>query len=259
MKGDINIRYGPQLEQAINRVAASQRMDRADMLRAIATEAVEAHDAGRLRFPADEKPRIDSSLNALAIQLGEAVVELERSQRANISREKRLRDAFVASETAVREAHQTIVDRIVKSNVASYQPFVTKVTETNDALATIGDRLTDTQQAGFRSISDHLESVVREARAARTQYNLVLGDDRTLSAKFLLILFASAMVLGVLAFLWLATLAQPIGRFVAQRMIADSESICLVLNDRYAVDDCKIPEEDRDLALRVIQARDKRK
>lgn len=257
MRGDINVRYGVPLELELNRVAVARKMDRADMLRAIAVEAVEAHDSGRLRFQVDDKPRIDSSLSTLAAKLREGVVEMERGQRANLKLEKRLLDALVASETAVQAAEERLVLRVNDINRKSYEPFVARLGEAKTAIAAIGDRLVDSQEASFQIIASHLEDVCKQARAPRSEYNLVLGDDRTLSAKFLACLFAMAAVMGVLAFLWLVTLAQPIGRPVAQRVIANSENFCLLLNDRYGVKDCTVPDEERDLALRVIKAREK--
>lgn len=60
--GQINISCEDRLIRDIDRVAAARGLRRADMMRAIAVEAVEAFDAGRLVFQADDQPRIDITL-----------------------------------------------------------------------------------------------------------------------------------------------------------------------------------------------------
>lgn len=81
--GQINISYDEALLRDLDRLAAAKNMPRADLLRAIATEAIEAHDGGRLAFQDNGGVQIEGSINALVVQMRDSVIELERAQRAN--------------------------------------------------------------------------------------------------------------------------------------------------------------------------------
>jgi hypothetical protein len=41
---------------------------------------------------------------------------------------------------------------------------------------------------------------------------------------------------------------------VAQRMLADTEHVCRLVNRRYGVTDCAVPKDERKLAIQVIEA-----
>jgi hypothetical protein len=62
--GQINVNYDDRTLQGIDRLAATKGMSRPELLRAIAGEAIEAHDGGRLAFQVDDTPRIDGSMKA---------------------------------------------------------------------------------------------------------------------------------------------------------------------------------------------------
>lgn len=164
--GQVNVNYDDRLLQGIDRVAAARGVNRPDLLRAIAGEAIEAHDAGRLAFQIDDGPRVDGSLNALALQFREAVVELERAQRVNQRHEKKLLDAYVGSEETVRAAQELLTTRINDINRKSYQPFVMKLGEVQAAIDALRDRLIQTQDAKFDVIAERMEAIRRGQHTA---------------------------------------------------------------------------------------------
>ena len=229
-------------------------MSRADLLRAVAQEVVEAHGAGRLAFQVDDGPRIDTSLSTLVIQVRELIMELDRSQRANQRHDKRRLDEFVASEQAIQAAREHLTARINEMNRQSYQPFVEKLREVRGEVEAASGRLIEAQKPVLDQISEQLEAVRVAATAPRVQHNLVLGDDRVLSLRFL---SACAVIVGVLStviFLLLAGQVQPLAVPVANRLIADDEHVCRMINRRYGVSDCTVPKQQRQAAFRAIKA-----
>ncbi|TPE58563.1 ribbon-helix-helix protein, CopG family [Sandaracinobacter neustonicus] len=253
----INVSYDDRLVAGIDRVAAARRQSRADLLRAAAQEVVEAHDAGRLAFQADDGPRIDTSLSTLVIQVRELIMELDRSQRANQRHDKRRLEEFVASEQAIQAAREHLTARINEMNRQSYQPFVEKVREVRAEVEAANDRLIEAQKPVLDQVSEQLEAVRVAATAPRVQHNLILGDDRVLSLRFLSVCAAMVGVVSTLVFLLLAGQVQPLAVPVANRLIADDEHVCRMINRRFGVDDCTMPKERRQSALRAIKAADR--
>jgi hypothetical protein len=252
--GQINVNYDDRTLQGIDRLAASKGMSRPELLRAIAGEAIEAHDGGRLAFQADDTPRIDGSINALTIQLRETVLEMERTQRANQRHEKKLLDAFVGSEDAVRQAQENLTARINDINRKSYQPFLMKLGEVQAAIEGVGDRLIDAQGKKLSAIQDRLDAVDAAAKVPRTQYNLVLGDDRVLSLRFLSACGGMTAFAAIMLFLIAASLIPWLGVPVANRMLTDTSHICRIIDNRYGVADCRIPNEYRRPSVRSVRA-----
>ena len=252
----VNVSYPDNVVAGVDRVAAACRKSRADFLRAVAEEAVEAHDAGRLAFQADDGPRIDTSLSTLVIQVRELIMELDRSQRANQRHDKRRLDEFVASEQAIQAAREHLTARINEMNRQSYQPFVEKLREVRAEVEAANDRLIEAQKPVLDHIGEQLEAVRVAATTPRVQHNLILGDDRALSLRFLSACAAMVGVLSTLIFLLLAGQVQPLAVSVANRLIADDEHACRLINRRYGVSDCMVPKERRQAALRAIKEAD---
>ncbi|NOU02715.1 MAG: hypothetical protein HOO94_03585 [Novosphingobium sp.] len=248
----VNVNYDDRMVQGIDRIAAARNLNRPDLLRAIAGEAIEAHDAGRLAFQMADGPRIDGSINALAIQLREAVIELERAQRANQRHEKKLLDAWVGSEEVVVAAQERLATRVNDINRKSYQPFLNKLAEVYTAIDKLRDRLAEAQDAKLENIDKRLEAVRVEASAPRNQYNLVLGDSMPL--RFVVIMSLMVSVVGTLVFLMLAGNMAWLGVPVAKRLVPTTELVCRVINDSYGVRDCAVPDEYRKGVVRPAKA-----
>lgn len=252
--GQVNITYGEGLEAALDRVASERRTTRSKLMRAIATEAVEAHDAGRLAFQRDEAPRLDLSINALVTKLEEGIVELERTQRANRLHEKKLLGAWAGSEEAVRAAQEKIAARLRDINIESYRPFYEKADAIFDQLDEVEERVLAAMDPGLDDIRERLDQVLAAAGEAKVQHNLVLGDNRALTLRFLLLMYVPVGLLFILLFLLFVDQVQSLAVPVAHRMLDDSEHVCRLLNRRYGVTDCKVPEDQRKPALQAIEA-----
>ena len=251
--GQVNISYDDQLIANLDRVAAARRMARPEFLRAIASEAVEAHDGGRLAFQREEAPRLDVSINALVARLNEGITELERTQRANQLHEKKLLGAFAGTEENIRVARDQLAAQVNDVNRKSYQPFLRLLRELQVDVGNAEERALAAVKQEVIGLHDRMDVGHKAASEARVQNNLVLGDDRMLSFKFLGCLSVPVGLLFILLFLFLVGQVQPLAVPVAQRMLADTEHVCRLVNGRYGVRDCKVPEHDRKLAIQVIE------
>lgn len=200
--GQVNVNYDDLVLKGIDRVAASRQLSRPELFRIIAAETVEAHDAGRLAFQTQDGPRIDSSLNALAAQLRDAVVELDRVQRSTQRHEKKMFDAWVASEDTIRIAEEKLVGRINDINRKSYEPFVDQLKQLRATFGKVSDQLTSSQDTGLQKIDQRLEAVRAEATAPRNLYKVVFPGD--FSIGFLTSLGAVIGLVGALVFLFAA-------------------------------------------------------
>jgi len=252
--GQVNISYDDRLIANLDRVAAARRMARPDLLRAIAIEAVEASDAGRLAFQRDDAPRLDVSINALVARLNEGIVELERTQRANQLHEKKLLGAWAGTEENIRAARDQLAAQVNDVNRKSYQPFLRLLRELQSDVGSAEERALAAVKQEVIALHDHMNLVHKVASEARVQNNLVLGDDRMLSFKFLGCLSVSVGLLFILLFLLFVGQVQSLAVPVADRMLADAEHVCRLVNGRYGVTDCKVPEDDRKRAVQIIEA-----
>ncbi|MDP3907898.1 hypothetical protein [Novosphingobium sp.] len=241
--GQVNVNYDDRLLDGIDRLCSARTLSRAELMRAIATEAVEAHDAGRLAFQIEDGPRIDGSLNALAAQVREAVVELERVQRSTQRHEKRMMDAWVGNEESIRQAQENLTARVNDINRKSYEPFVNKVRDVIALIEGLKPQIAKTQEAGLAKVLDRLEAVRAEAVAPRNHYKVVFPGD--FSLRFLVALASVIGLVGAFVVLLAAANMAWLGVPIAKRALPTTELVCRVINDRYGVRDCQVPAEYR--------------
>jgi len=241
--GQVNVTYEDRLLEGIDRLCSARGLSRAELMRAIATEAVEAHDAGRLAFQIEDGPRIDGSLNALAAQVREAVVELERVQRSTQRHEKRMMEAWVGNEESIRQAQENLTARVNDINRKSYEPFVNKIRDVIALFEELKTQLARTQEAGLAKVLDRLEAVRAEAVAPRNLYKVVFPGD--FSLRFLIALAALIGLVGAMVVLLAAANMAWLGVPIAKRALPTTELVCRVIDDRYGVRDCEVPAEYR--------------
>jgi hypothetical protein len=241
--GQVNVNYDERVLEGIDRLRGTRGLSRAELLRAIAIEAVEAHDAGRLAFQIEDGPRIDGSLNALAAQVRDAVVELERVQRSTQRREKRMMEAWVGNEESIRQAQENLTARVNDINRKSYEPFVNKMRDVIALTEKLKLHLAEAQEAGLAQLLDRLEAVRAESVAPRNLYKVVFPGD--FSIGFLTVLATVIGLVGGFVILLAAANMAWLGVPVAKRMLPTTELVCRVINDRYGVQDCEVPAEYR--------------
>ncbi len=249
--GQINVSYDDPLIAGLDRIAATRRLSRPELLRAIASEALEAHDAGRLAFQAEDGPRLDSSLNALATQLKDAVIELDRVQRDNQRHDKKLHDAFVSSEEAVLAAQTELTRRVNDTNKESYQPFVKKLRELHQLIAAVGPGVSEALADKIGTMDQRLAAIHELAKEPRHQHQIVFGDDRVWSVRFITMMAGVWSLASVVLFLTFSSQVQPLAIALSNRLLDDSVHVCRLLENRFGTTTCDVPVEERLRAARI--------
>jgi hypothetical protein len=241
--GQVNVTYDDRILEGIDRLCSARGLSRPELMRSIATEAVEAHDAGRLAFQIEDGPRIDGSLNALAVQLRENVVEQDRLLRSTQRHEKKMLDALAPNAEAIRAAEERLSERVTNNNRKAYEPFVDVARKLRDAFGEAADRMDEKQDARLQRIEQRLDAVRAEATAPRNLYKVVFPGD--FSLRFLVALTAVIGFVGALVVLLAAANIAWIGVPIAKRALPTTELVCRMINDSYGVRDCEVPAEYR--------------
>jgi hypothetical protein len=215
---------------------------------------VDAHDAGRLAFRREDGPRLDVSISGLVVQLREALTESARLQAENMRFAKRQIETFTAAETTVQAATERVAGRIRELNRASYQPFVEKLEALCEHLEAAEERTQAAVEVELSAIHARLDKVLKVAGEAKVQHNLILGDDRMLSARFLMRFSWLVGALFITLFLAFAQWSQPVALYVSKLLIYSDERQCRLVNRNFGITDCLVPKEAREKALALIAA-----
>lgn len=249
--GQVNVTYDDRILAGIDRVCGARGLSRTELLRAIANEAVEAHDAGTLAFHS-EGPRLEGSVNALTLQMREAVIELDRVQRSTQRHEKRMLESWVASAEAIRVAEEHLVGRINDINRKSYEPFVVRLTQLQASFGEAAERMAAQQTAQHTKLDERLEAVRAQAASPRNLYKVVFPGD--FSIGYLTALTSMIGMIGALIFIFFAANLEWLGVPVARKLLPTTELICNLVNERYGVRDCEVPAEYRHGPVRAARA-----
>lgn len=252
--GQVNVTYPEPLLAELDALAAERRMQRAELLRAIAQEAVDARAAGRLAFRREEGPALDLSVSRLVVELREAVTEFRRTIADILRREKRQVEVFTAAEEKVQVATERVAGRIRELNRESYRPFVEKLESLEEHLEAAEERALAGLEQPLQEISRRLDESIAWAREPRHLTLWHLGDDVRIVASVmahLILLFAGAVILG-----WTILMSEVEGFGVryANHLLYDSKRVCRLINRGYEVEDCRVPEGYRQKGLRAIAA-----
>jgi hypothetical protein len=254
MGQQVNVTCPDDLVAALDRVAAARRMARPELVRAIFLEAVEAHDAGRLAFRREDGPRLDASISALVVQLREALIETTRMQNENLRFAKRLQESFTGSEETVRAALEKVWAKVRELNRESFRPFVDKVGELTEHLEAAEERMQAAVGVDLSGIDEKLDKMLKVAGEARVEHNLILGDNRMVTFRFLVRFSWFVGAMFIVLFLAFAQWSQPVALHVATGLINSDERQCRLVNRNFGITDCLVPKEAREKALAVIAA-----
>jgi hypothetical protein len=256
MGQQVNVTCPDDLVAALDRVAAARRMARPELVRAIMLEAVEAHDAGRLAFRREDGPRLDASISGLVVQLREALTESARMQAENMRFAKRQIETFTAAEETVQAATERVAGRIRELNRASYQPFLEKLGELAEHLEAAEERMQAAVKVDLSGIDEKLDQMLKIAGEARVEHNLILGDDRMVTFRFLMRFSWFVGAMFIVLFLAFAIWSQPVALYVSELLIFSDERQCRLVNRNFGITDCLVPKQAREKALAVIAAGD---
>lgn len=236
----VNVEFDDDTVKSLDRIAAKQSIRRPELLRRTVRELIDAESDGRELFSAPLQEIRAQDLAHLAQKQGVAAQEISRLRKSTDRRELQLqtamaklahaqaafeRDVMAARERAEREFREQLEHELA--------PFRAEIAALKDELkaAQLDNPRLDAMEAELK----------RLVASPRTQRNLVLGDDRMLSFKFLAQLGGLALVMGGIFALMLASVIPSWGLFVASRSIDGDPGMCRLIEYRYGRLDCQMP------------------
>lgn len=243
--GDINVRYGVEVEMAINAIAARHGMRRNEWLKKLAREALDADEQGRPLFQKVEGPRLDTSVNMLAADLRNILLEWDRVQRENERREMHLIGLWTGGEEANRLAFDRLNKQLMDMHHSSYQPFVEKLRAVRAEMEAVSVKCSDTIDARLDPLAKKLEEIRELASKSRVSNNYVFGEDWILKSKGVLFAATVALSFGAMAGLIVPSFADGMAVSQAAHLITSADRMCHLILRQYNVEDCNVPSNIR--------------
>lgn len=254
----LNTSVSSEIYARFSTIAAERGLSNAALLRELAVELLEAADAGRALFQREAAPRLDASVNGLVHQLRELVVELSRAQADNVRMFRKLTEKWNGGEEANQLALQKLLRELREQDEASLSPFMTQVDELLAAFAALEPKLSGLLEPHLEKISAQLDRSIKLASEPRKITALYLSDDRALSLKFLSACAGLAIFIGALVATILPSRFESWSVWQAAKLVDSDAQMCRLIEREYGTTDCRVPERERDLGLRII-ARENRK
>lgn len=248
----VNVKIDDRLASMLDRVAAAKNISATELLRQMIAEMGEAHDAGRLVFTREEGPKLDSSLNALAVQLRDAIVEIDRSQRENAKIAKRLIDATSGGQEAFCRAQEELTNRLVAQRKEANIPFLEQVGQLREEIAALPDAIGNQLEEQLAPLAKEFASVAREARAPKSVRNIIVGGEFIQEWPVISTIAGVWFIVGILTLLIGGNFLPGLGRAMANQFVDNDVALCRQLNNRFQTEDCALPDLKRRNALNTI-------
>lgn len=212
----VNVAYDDALLAHIDALAVARGVQRTDLLRAIAEEAVLANKQGRAMFEPPEPPINPDTALTLATKVEQISIDLDRILRAAERREKKLLEAFHATDEANRDAADRLGEELAKRFSNGATPFSNMLTEHFEKVDQLHSCIQSTTQSPewLSKVTAKLEVIEAAAKQPRALNRYEIAPNWRLPAWQLccgagIALFAAAMVITALARLtpdsWVAT------------------------------------------------------
>jgi hypothetical protein len=233
-------------------IAAERNLSNAALLRDLVEELIEAADAGRALFQKEAAPRLDATVSGLVHQMRELVMELDRAQADNARMLGKLTEKWNGGEEANRIAQEKLLAHFRAQDQAGLSPFYKRAEELLAAFEALEPKLLAALEPRLAKISEQLEKSIALASEPRQMRSIYLGDNRFLSLKFLSACAALTLFIGALIATILPTRFDGWSVWQAAKLIDSDAQMCRLIEREYGTADCRVPERERDLALRII-------
>jgi hypothetical protein len=239
-------------------IAAERNLSNAALLRDLVEELIEAADAGRALFQKEAAPRLDATVSGLVHQLRELVMELDRAQADNARMLGKLTDKWNGGEEANRIAQEKLLAHFREQDQASLSPFYARAEQLLAAFEALEPKLLAALEPQLAKISAQLDKSIKLASEPRTVRCLYLGDDRWLSQTILAGGAAISLFVGAVIGLGAPSVSDSWSVWQASRRIDSPAQMCRLIAREYGTSDCVVPDDQRELGLRVIAHEDRR-
>lgn len=254
----VNVSVEDRVLAALDRVAQAKSLSRPELLRKAIQELIEAHDAGRPTFQTEAAPRLDATVSGLVHQLRELVMELDRAQADNARMLGKLTEKWNGGEEANRIAQEKLLAHFREQDQASLSPFYARAEQLLSAFEDLEPTLIAALEPHLVKISAQLDKSIALASEPRQMRSVYLGDNRFLALKFLSACGGLALLMGALIATILPTQFDGWSVWQSGKLIDHPAKMCRLIARKYGATDCRVPEQERDLGLRVIAHEDRR-
>lgn len=254
----VNVSVEDRVLAALDRIAQAKSLSRPELLRKAIHELIEAHDAGRPTFQTEAAPKLDATVSGLVHQLRELVMELDRAQADNARMLGKLTEKWNGGEEANRIAQEKLLAHFREQDQASLSPFYKRAEQLLAAFEDLEPKLLGALEPHLAKISEQLDKSIALASEPRQMRSIYLGDNRFLSLKFLSACGGLALFIGALIATILPTQFDGWSVWQSAKLIDHPAKMCRLIARKYGVTDCRVPEQERDLGLRVIAHEDRR-
>lgn len=239
-------------------IAAERSLSNAALLRDLVVEFIEAADAGRALFQKEAAPRLDATVSGLVHQLRELVMELDRAQADNARMLAKLTEKWNGGEEANRIAQEKLLAHFREQDQASLSPFYKRAEQLLAAFEALEPSLLAALEPHLAKISEQLDKSIALASEPRQMRCVYLGDDRILSLTVLAGGAAISLFVGAVIGLGAPGFSDSWSVWQASRRIDSPAQMCRLIAREYGTSDCVVPDDQRELGLRVIAHEDRR-
>lgn len=253
----LNTSVSSDIYTRFSAIAAERSLSNAALLRDLVVEFIEAVDAGRALFQKEAAPRLDATVSGLVHQLRELVMELDRAQADNARMLGKLTEKWNGGEEANRIAQEKLLAHFREQDQASLSPFYARAEQLLAAFDALEPKLLAALEPHLAKISEQLDRSIKLASKPRLVRAIYLGDDKMLALRFLSACGGLAIVFGLLVGLMAPDLLASWSVFHAARLIDNPAEMCRLIEAEYATTDCTVPQQERELGLRVIKHEDR--
>lgn len=254
----LNTSVSSDIYTRFSAIAAERNLSNAALLRDLVVEFIEAADAGRALFQKEAAPRLDATVSGLVHQLRELVMEMDRAQADNARMLGKLTEKWNGGEEANRLAQERILAEVREQDKASLSPFFMKAQELLAAFEALEPRLAQSLESQLAKISAQLDKSIALASEPRQMRCVYLGDDRILSLTVLAGGAAISLFVGAVIGLGAPGFSDSWSVWQASRRIDSPAQMCRLIAREYGTSDCVVPDDQRELGLRVIAHEDRR-
>jgi hypothetical protein len=253
----LNTSVAAEIYARFGTIAADRGLSNAALLRDLVVEFIEAADAGRALFQKEAAPRLDATVSGLVHQLRELVMELDRAQADNARMLGKLTDKWNGGEEANRIAQEKLLAHFRAQDQAGLSPFYKRAEELLAAFEALEPKLLAALEPQLAKISAQLDKSIKLAGEPRTVRCLYLGDDRFLSQTILAGGAAISLFVGAVIGLGAPGFSDSWSVWQASRRIDSPARMCRLIALEYGTSDCVVPDDQRELGLRVIAHEDR--
>jgi hypothetical protein len=170
----------------------------------------------------------------------------------------KLTDKWNGGEEANRIAQEKLLAHFRAQDQASLSPFYARAEQLLAAFEALEPKLFAALEPHLAKISEQLGKSIALASEPRQMRSIYLGDNRFLSLKFLSACGGLALLMGALVATILPTQFDGWSVWQSGKLIDHPAKMCRLIARKYGVTDCRVPEQERDLGLRVIAHEDRR-